>query len=113
MTTPRVTTVQSEESQRARITFQFRESSNMTYELDCAGTALVLRVFFPTDTGEVRIVARASTAPDAPSTGSEAASRVEALRALARSCRELDGMPALARIDWSAVEQALVKVRAV
>jgi hypothetical protein len=107
MTTP------SEQSQPARITVQFRESSNMTYELDCAGTALVLRVFFPTDAGEWRIVARASTAPDAPSTGSTAPSRVEALRALARSCRELDGAPALARIDWTAVEQAMVKVRAV
>lgn len=102
-----------EESTPARITVQFRESSNMTYELDCAGTALVLRVFFPTDAGEWRIVAQATTAPDAPSTGSKANSRVEALRALARSCREVEGLPSLARIDWSAVEQAMVKVRAV
>src|SRR5258708_6139402 len=29
------------------ITQQYRERNNMTYELDCAGQTLILRVFFP------------------------------------------------------------------
>jgi hypothetical protein len=104
-----------EEVTPARITLQFREASNMTYELDCQGVALVLRIFFPTgtDAGAWRIVAQASTAPDSPSTASTAASRLEALRALARSCNDGGGLPAFARIDWSAVERAMASVRAV
>jgi hypothetical protein len=104
-----------EEVTPARITLQFREAANMTYELDCEGVALVLRIFFPTDTGAGawRIVAQASTSPDSPSTASTAASKLEALRALARSCHDGGGLAAFARIDWNAVERAMANVRAV
>jgi hypothetical protein len=103
---------QTESEAPARITLQFREPRNMTYELDCAGVAIALRTFFPTADGEWRIQVQTSTAPDAASTESTAASRVEALRNIARACREGGAVPALAHVDWEAVEQALVKVRA-
>jgi hypothetical protein len=97
----------------ARITQQFREQTNMTYELDCAGTTLVLRVYFPTEAGEWRIAAHTSSAESAPSADSTAPSRREALRALASSCRD-GGEPAeFARVDWGAVEQAMAQVRAI
>lgn len=98
---------------QARITTQFRESTNMTYELDCGGTALVLRVFFPPPTGEWRILAQASRAADAPSVSSTASSRVQAIRNLARDCGAGAHLGALATIDWAAVERSMTKVRAI
>jgi RNA recognition motif-containing protein len=102
-----------EEDTGVRITTQFRESENMTYELDCAGVVLVLRVFFPTATGEQRILAQAGSARDAPSTAGTASSRLEALRNIARDSREGGAAAPLGRIDWAAVEQAMTTVRAV
>jgi hypothetical protein len=89
-----------------KITIQFREIENMTYELDCAGTALVVRVFFPTTAGQWRIVAQTSAGANEPS-------RVEALRGIARACREGEAGHLLGRIDWTAVETAMAEVRAV
>jgi hypothetical protein len=101
------------EDSPARMTVQFREAANMTYELDCAGNALVLRVFFPTESGQWRILAQAGSAADAPSSDSTAPSRLEALRNIASASRDGNLAPALGRIDWNAVEQAMTKVRAV
>jgi len=103
---------QSEADAAARITLQFREPSNMTYELDCGGTTLVLRVFFQTEPGEWRIVAQGSSAEDAPSAASTSVSRLESLRNIANACRE-GAVATLGRIDWGAVERAMTKVRAV
>jgi hypothetical protein len=100
---------------RAKITTQFRESANMTYEIDCAGTPLIVRVFFPAEDGsarEWRIVVQERGASDATSAGATAVSRTEALRDIARACRDQSPSPALAGIDWSAVEQAMAGVRA-
>jgi RNA recognition motif-containing protein len=103
----------SDGDSQARITLQFREPANMTYELDCEGVGLVVRVFFPTETGDFRVVAQASGGAAAPSSDSTATSRAEALRNIARTCREGDPAATLARINWIAVEQALTKVRAI
>jgi RNA recognition motif-containing protein len=94
-----------------RITTQFREPANMTYELDCAGVALVLRIFFPTTEGQWRIAARTGNGADAPNSDATAPTRVEALREIARAGRE-GAVGALEYVDWDAVEQALTKVRA-
>lgn len=97
----------------ARITQQYREPANMAYELDCGGVALIVRIFFRTTTGEWRIAVQSRDAADATSTDCTAASRVEALRKVASACREAHPGSALARVDWDAVERALVTVRAV
>lgn len=100
----------AEQGSRAHITLQFREAANMTYELECAGVALVVRVFFPTTTGLCRVAAQASGAPDTtPGTTAVAPSRLEAFRSVVSACREGG---ALAHIDWEAVEEAMKKVRA-
>jgi len=101
-----------EHSAPVHITLQFREAGNMTYELNCSGVAVVMRVFFQTTAGQWRVVAQPSRTPDAPGTAAEAASRLEAFRSVARSCREGSSGDALQSIDWEAVEDAMLKVRA-
>lgn len=96
----------------ARITLQYREPTNMTYELDCSGVTLVVRLFFPGSTEQWRIVVQASRDADAPITAAVAASRLEAFRDVVRACREGVGFADLGRVDWNGVEQALLKVRA-
>lgn len=98
---------------RARITMQFREPTNMTYELDCDGTILVLSIYFPLTEGSWRILARVSRSLDGPSTSSTAASRIEALRGLAGACGDRAAGDGFALIDWTAVEQEMKRVRAV
>jgi RNA recognition motif-containing protein len=106
-------TSRTEKADDSRITLQFREPSNMTYELECSGVAIVIRVFFPDPTGQWRIVAQASRDADAPSAAAAASSRLEAFRELARTCREGADATVLHRIDWDAVERALTTVRAI
>lgn len=96
----------------ARITQQYREAANMAYELDCGGVALIVRIFFQTTTGEWRIAVQAREASDAKSTDRTAVSRLQALRNVASACREESSDSVLARVDWDAVERALVTVRA-
>ena len=99
-------------SSPARITVQFRQPENMTYELDCAGVSMVLRVFFQNAAGQWRIAAQGSREADAPITMATAPVRTAALREIARACREGTGVAALRGLDWEAVEQALTNVRA-
>lgn len=103
---------QDEDGSGARITMQFRELTNMTYELRCSDVTLVIRIFFPTTTGESRILMQVGREADAESTVATGSSRIEAFRSGVRACREGLGLPELERIDWAAVEAALVKVRA-
>jgi RNA recognition motif-containing protein len=105
-------TEQTDGDSKARITLQFRESSNMTYELDCSGLALMIRIFFPSTTGQWRIAVQTSRDAEAPSAAAAAESRLEAFRELARASRETTDTDGLRGIDWEAIEQALTKVRA-
>lgn len=95
-----------------RIVQQFRERHNMTYEIDCSGTPLVLRVFFPPEdapSGQWRIEASAGqTQPVSAS----AASRAQALQSVAQCWR--DRTPeTVANLDWNGVTQAMTSVRAI
>jgi len=101
---------------RARIMQQFRERENMTYELDCTGTPLIVRVFFRVDDGPTpgfRIEARTSDAAGTPFVGATKSSRLMALQEVAQKCRADDAPRALMAIDWVAVEQAMMTVRAI
>jgi RNA recognition motif-containing protein len=108
---PRKTELTDEDA-RARITLQFREPSNMTYELDCDGQALVIRIFFPGSTGQWRIVAQKTREAQAPSAAAAGGSRIEAFRDLARTAREGVDTAGVQGLDWEALERALTKVRA-
>lgn len=94
-----------------RITQQFRERHNMTYEIDCSGIPLVLRVFFPLDDAsrtEWRIEASAGETRAVAS----ASSRAQALQQVAQNWR--DTMPLdRPNLDWSGVAQAMTSVRAI
>lgn len=100
------------ESQRVQIKQQFRERHNMTYELDCAGTPLILRVFFPVGDGptaEWRIEARTSNACDAPVTTGGGKSKAQALQRIAEGWLDVMPPPSL---DWNGVVRAMTDVRA-
>ncbi len=97
---------------KVKIAQQFRERTNMTYELDCAGAPLIVRVF-PTDDDRWRIEARTSDRDDATVITGAAATRREALADVARGWREHTASMALPVLDWDAVTTAMSDVRAV
>jgi len=104
----------AKEGRKARITSQFRERANMTYELDCAGTPLIVRVFtLQGNVEQFRIEARTTDASNAAVATVTAASRAEALDGVARWWRENAATHALTAVDWEAVAQALKVVGAV
>jgi len=97
------------------ITQQYRERHNMTYELDCCGEALVLRVFFPPEAGPVewRIEARGVGAGAAVVVDKSAATRELAFQAVcgAWPCAALPA--STPSYDWDGVTQVLRSVRAI
>jgi RNA recognition motif-containing protein len=95
-----------------RITSQYREAANMTYELDCSGVVLVIRVSFPSASNEWRIVVQKSRETDGAGVAAVAASRIEAFRSVVRACCEGDSAGDLGCLDWRAVEKAMLDVRA-
>ena len=86
----------------------------MIYELDCQGSELCLRIFQdkPADPETFRIEARRGRASDEICINEAGATRLAALQEVARVWRERAraGFPV---IDWEAVAQALLAVRAV
>jgi RNA recognition motif-containing protein len=96
-----------------RITVQYREPANMAYELDCSGVTLVIRVCFPSATGESRIVVQTSREAGAPNVAATAGSRIDAFREVVRICRDGVAVADFARVDWDAVEHAMLQVRAI
>ena len=97
----------------ARITQQFRERHNMTYELDCGGAPLVVRVF-PLQGAPAtwRIEARATDASDAVVATATASSPAVALERVAEWWRDNAAPRALAPLDWNAIAEAMTAVRA-
>jgi len=106
-----------------RITSQFRERHNMTYELDCAGTPIVVKMF-PLDDSEStwRVEIRRNDPPDpslptaipvdAPVVAiASGATRDVAFHAIRQWCDE-NRASGLSLIDWNAVAKALESVRA-
>ena len=70
-----------------KIVQQFRERANMTYDLDCSGMPLTLRIF-PTDEERWRIEASSAQAADAVAISAVGASRRDALGAVLRAWNE-------------------------
>lgn len=97
-----------------RVLQQFRERANMTYELDCSGTPLVVRVFFPVDGSSAagwRL--EAYTLPNSPVSTATASSRALALESIARSWHDEDAGRAPSKVDWDGVARAMASVRAI
>lgn len=104
----------SERKPETRITQQFRERHNMTYELDCAGAPLIVRVF-PLDgvPSTWRVEARTTNASDATVAVGTASSPALALERVAEWWRQNAASRALATFDWTAIADAMTAVRAV
>jgi hypothetical protein len=103
----------SQESVSVRITQQFRERHNMTYELDCSGVPLVLRIFFPVDSapGQWRIEAHARHQLHSLEATASAQTRAEALGIIARDWHST--LPETATdFDWDGIARAMAAVRA-
>jgi cold-inducible RNA-binding protein len=98
-----------------KIAQQFREAKNMAYELDCAGTPLVVRVFPPEsdESDEWRIEASTSKAADAPVVAASSRVRTSALGEVAKSWRERADELALPTVDWDAIAISLTAVRGI
>jgi hypothetical protein len=96
-----------------RITQQFRERHNMTYELECEGATLVVRVFpLEGEPAEWRVEARTTDASDAIVARATASSAAVALERVAAWWRENTATRALSTFDWNAVAEAMTAVRA-
>ena len=97
------------------ITQQYRERHNMTYELDCAGEALVLRVFFPAEAGpaEWRLEARGKGEGVAVVIDKVAATRELAFQAICGAWPGTSPPASTSGYDWAGVTQVLRSVRAI
>ncbi len=97
------------------ITQQYRERHNMTYELDCAGEALILRVFFPPEAGPVewRIEARGKGCGEAVVIDKVAATRELALQAVSGAWPAPTAPTTPPSYDWVGVTAVMRTVRAI
>lgn len=102
-------------SPAARITQQFRELRNLTYELECDGVLLVLRIFFPLENvgdDDWRVEARACARNETSLASANAKTRAGAFDLIAGQWRYTAAASALG-IDWAAVARAMKAVRAI
>ncbi|AKV00172.1 RNA-binding protein [Labilithrix luteola] len=102
-----------EVTERTRITSQFRERLNMTYELDCGGVSLTLKMF-PDDAREQSWRVEASTkgggmVVEGAVMAASGRTRATALEELARSSQASGALA----LDWTAIIEALAAVRAI
>lgn len=94
------------------VVHQFRERTNMAYDLDCAGRPLVVRIF-PEDDGSWRVEARATDVGDVPVVAARASTRAAALTEVIRSWNASAANTAGRTLDGDALTTALRDVRAV
>jgi hypothetical protein len=101
---------------RARITNQFRRRGAMVYDLSCDGVRLTIEVV-PRESsdglGEWAVHAHAHHVPDKPTVDGPGATRADALSAVARSWAAKQGADGFPTVDWEAIKQALLAVRAI
>jgi hypothetical protein len=99
-----------------RITNQFRKGQAMVYDLSCEEVRLTIEVT-PVDRGdglgEWNVGAHARQAAEKPTIDERRDTRREALSAVASSWRAKHGTFGFPPLDWEAVTQALLAVRAI
>jgi RNA recognition motif-containing protein len=89
---------------------QFRERGHMTYDLDCAGVPLTLRIFPEGEGDEWRIEARSTEAEDAVVLSSSGTVRRTVLQELVRTW---NARPGVSPLDGVALLEAMTEVRAI
>jgi hypothetical protein len=99
-----------------RITNQFRKRQAMVYDLSCEDIRLTIEVA-PRENGdglgEWSVEAHARESPDKPTIDERGVTRSDALHAVARSWVAKQGTYGFPSLDWEAVVQALLAVRAI
>lgn len=99
-----------------RITNQFRKHQAMVYDLSCENVLLTLEITARQLVGDVEewhVEAFARQAPERPTVCEPARSRRDALRAVARTWVAKHGAYGFPTLDWDAVTDALLAVRAI
>jgi hypothetical protein len=99
-----------------RITNQFRKRQAMVYDLSCDDVRLTLEVTSRESAdglGEWHVEAFARHAPEKPTIDEPGTTRREALSAVARAWAAKRGTYGFPPLDWDAVAEALVAVRAI
>ena len=102
---------QKPDAPSVKVTQQFRERHNMTYDLDCLGVPLTVRVF-PEEGEQWRIEARMNDTPEAVVSSASASSRRAALDEVGRRWHEKAAALSLPNFDWAAIATAMDTVRA-
>jgi len=97
---------------KVKIVQQFRERNNMTYDIDCDGAPLTLRIF-PETADQWRIEARTSDRGESLVVASSGAKRYDVLREVLRAWNEAARAANLPTVDAEAVTKAMYDVRAV
>jgi hypothetical protein len=99
-----------------RITNQFRKQQAMVYDLSCEDVRLTLEITSREASdglAQWHIEAFARQAPEKPTIDEQGTTRSEALKAVARSWAAKQGTFGFPTLDWDAVADALVAVRAI
>jgi hypothetical protein len=104
--------VRDAQAAKVKILLQFREHGHMTYDLDCEGLPLTVRVF-PTDDGGWRIEARSTEAADAVVIHGAGESRGDALTAVLLAWNAAAITSGVGRVDGDGLATAMRAVRAV
>lgn len=97
---------------KVKVVQQFRERINTTYELDCDGVPLTVRVF-PIERDRWRVEARSSEAGDAVVISGLGATRLEALGEVVRAWNESAATSRAVALDGAGLSTALRDVKAV
>jgi hypothetical protein len=109
------TKASGDDKRRVRVTSQFRERHNMTYELDCAGVLLAVRVF-PVDPEErawrIEACTKGVVGADDLVVTASASTRALAFQEVGRSWRDRNGS-GLLMFDWAAITDAMAAIRAI
>lgn len=99
-----------------RITNQFRKRDAMVYDLSGEGVRLTIQMT-PRQggdgLGEWTVEAHAHEAPEMPTVAAPGSTRNDALRSVATTWGAKQGTFGFPRLDWEAVAQALLAVRAI
>jgi hypothetical protein len=99
-----------------RITNQFRKGQAMVYDLSCEDIRLTIEIVAHQNgdgPDEWTVEAHAREAPEKPTIHETSGTRVDALRAVARSWTAKQGLNGFPSLDWDAVSVALLAVRAI
>jgi hypothetical protein len=98
---------------RVRITDQFHDKKGMVYELKCDGMRITITIAAAAEEGEWQAEGAATRDRDPPIVTAVGPSKSEALNVMAEAWSQKGEANGFPRLDWSAVREALLAVRAI